>query len=571
MELSLEKPRLQGRKFSKHVRLWLAVVGLIMAGIAGLLFSSIALLLKSEGWVSHSYQILDTLDLTEAYFSDAQSAERGYAATCKPALLSPFNRDLPQIFANVASLRHLTTDNPAQQERALALSEAISAELERMSRVITTTTAGRQLEAEAMLARPDEASADRSIGNLIDAMQADERTLLSVRMRNVTLFAWTMLVSSAVGVLLIGGILILVLRLVRRETARREGTETSLQESHARLSDSLEELRKYNASARAISLLGELLQTCQSLEEAVSIAARHLQEMFPGTAIAIALFNQARDGMDVVRSLGDGALFAPHFRAADCWALRRGRSHGAGSRGFEPNCSHVEGPGQYTFCVPLAAQGDTLGVLTLCGDVAPGEFERQTVQTVAEQLSLALANLKLQETLRHQSFRDPLTGLFNRRYMDDAMQREITRAGRHEVPLAMRGATPCWAPLDACSRAMPAATILSAVMAGRNSPSSCPAPTCARRQRGSRKSALRRRRCKPSPTASPSDPSPCRPALRSIRATAQPAAWCWRRRTRPFMRPSMAGATAWCAPRRPPCRRPRKSAAPERRSALRSR
>ena len=46
----------------------------------------------------------------------------------------------------------------------------------------------------------------------------------------------------------------------------------------------------------------------------------------------------------------------------------------------------------------------------------------------AEQLSLALANLRLKETLRTQSIRDPLTGLFNRRYLEVSLERELQRS-----------------------------------------------------------------------------------------------------------------------------------------------
>ena len=90
-------------------------------------------------------------------------------------------------------------------------------------------------------------------------------------------------------------------------------------------------------------------------------------------------------------------------------------------------------------CLPLAAQGDTIGVLSVGTSRAEGfaDDERQTIQAVTEQLSLALANLRLQETLRMQSLRDQLTGLFNRRYLDEALTREIARARRHGQPLTV--------------------------------------------------------------------------------------------------------------------------------------
>jgi diguanylate cyclase (GGDEF)-like protein len=56
---------------------------------------------------------------------------------------------------------------------------------------------------------------------------------------------------------------------------------------------------------------------------------------------------------------------------------------------------------------------------------------------VSEHLSLALANLKLRETLRTQSIRDPLTGLFNRRYMEESLERELRRAERRGHPVGV--------------------------------------------------------------------------------------------------------------------------------------
>jgi len=56
---------------------------------------------------------------------------------------------------------------------------------------------------------------------------------------------------------------------------------------------------------------------------------------------------------------------------------------------------------------------------------------------VGERISLALANLRLREVLRGQSLRDPLTGLFNRRYMEESLERELRRAVRNNQSLAL--------------------------------------------------------------------------------------------------------------------------------------
>jgi diguanylate cyclase (GGDEF)-like protein len=104
--------------------------------------------------------------------------------------------------------------------------------------------------------------------------------------------------------------------------------------------------------------------------------------------------------------------------------------------GFEPRCAHVEGSCCF-LCIPMIAQGDTLGVLTMARPIRFADAECQTMQTISEQLSLALANLKLQESLRHQSLRDALTGQYNRRYMDEALPREVARAQRQNTPLAI--------------------------------------------------------------------------------------------------------------------------------------
>jgi diguanylate cyclase (GGDEF)-like protein len=66
-----------------------------------------------------------------------------------------------------------------------------------------------------------------------------------------------------------------------------------------------------------------------------------------------------------------------------------------------------------------------------------GEAERRLVSVLAEQVALALGNLKLRESLRNQSICDPLTGLFNRRYMEESLEREFSRASRNKSSVSI--------------------------------------------------------------------------------------------------------------------------------------
>ena len=88
---------------------------------------------------------------------------------------------------------------------------------------------------------------------------------------------------------------------------------------------------------------------------------------------------------------------------------------------------------------PDRPRGNPGGVSPLAGprrSATPGlaAVKDQLAMTVAEDMALALANLRLRETLRSQAIRDPLTGLFNRRYLEETLERELGRVKRVGAP-----------------------------------------------------------------------------------------------------------------------------------------
>ncbi len=88
-------------------------------------------------------------------------------------------------------------------------------------------------------------------------------------------------------------------------------------------------------------------------------------------------------------------------------------------------------------------KGEALGIYHLrfekmeSREIGPRRGLREIAQAVAEHIALALGNLQLRETLHQQSTRDPLTGLFNRRHMEDSLERELRRAERAGRPLGV--------------------------------------------------------------------------------------------------------------------------------------
>src|SRR5258708_5820319 len=155
---------------------------------------------------------------------------------------------------------------------------------------------------------------------------------------------------------------------------------------------------------------------------------------------ALRIINPSRHLGDSVPLWNSCSTKEALFNPDDCWGLRRGNPYGGPASPMA--CSHVRASAAMNFlCVTLLAEGETLGVLYVEDEISLGaaspqavQFEQTTLKrrtiAVAERVALALANLKLRELLRNQSIRDALTGLYNRRYLEESLNRELHRANR---------------------------------------------------------------------------------------------------------------------------------------------
>jgi diguanylate cyclase (GGDEF)-like protein/PAS domain S-box-containing protein len=182
--------------------------------------------------------------------------------------------------------------------------------------------------------------------------------------------------------------------------------------------------------------LGELLQMTRSLDEANQVVGEMLPAFFPQVAGKVCLTQADSSVVTVATSWGGLVCGDDVFSIDHCWALRKGQPHfaelGAGLR-----CKHCDSSAKTSWCLPMMANGEMLGILHLESESVLDEATRRRALLVSEHLAMALSNLRLAETLRHQSTRDPLTGLFNRRYTEETLERELKRAERSHEPVSV--------------------------------------------------------------------------------------------------------------------------------------
>ena len=231
---------------------------------------------------------------------------------------------------------------------------------------------------------------------------------------------------------------------VARDISEAKRAREDLAAAHRALSGHAEELERRNRHLVLVNGMSELLGSIDSEAEAYEIAGDYGAELFPGNAGSIFLSNPSGSLLEAVVSWGEAIPGETVFAPVDCWAVRRGRICGRPGVHNAPRCRHIHPSVDAYLCVPLTAQGRSIGVLHLIASPAddgpsPG-FDQSAAALAAtfmESLALALANFRLREMLQVQSIRDPLTGLFNRRYMEESLERELKRAARNHRPLGL--------------------------------------------------------------------------------------------------------------------------------------
>ncbi len=227
-----------------------------------------------------------------------------------------------------------------------------------------------------------------------------------------------------------------------RDISDRKRAEKTLEHTNRELVARIQDLEHQSCQIMLLSQLGELLQSCHTVEEVYAVIGSYAPQLFPDEAGFLGIMSESGSLVEAVVTWHPPLASKTDFRLDECWALRQARLHAVGETRAGPFCQHLDRPFPLGYlCVPIMAESETLGLLYVqSGRHAPARAVRPTdlsdsstqrmAQAMAQHIALAIANLKLRAVLRAQAIRDPLTGLFNRRYLTELLELELRRAQR---------------------------------------------------------------------------------------------------------------------------------------------
>lgn len=220
----------------------------------------------------------------------------------------------------------------------------------------------------------------------------------------------------------------------------RKRSETELKKTSDELALYVKRLEERDREATGLREMSETLQVCNHLNEALDVVKNFGERLFPDSNGTVFLSDQTQHMVESVCFWGSELSGEPIFTYDECWALRRNQIHVVESISKDLLCGHMPRmfDGSYVG-FPMVVSGEMIGLLHIeWPEKHQIDLEtREFIQNVGELISLSISNIRLRETLRNQSIRDPLTGVFNRRFMEETLEREIPRATRKNANIGI--------------------------------------------------------------------------------------------------------------------------------------
>jgi diguanylate cyclase (GGDEF)-like protein len=362
---------------------------------------------------------------------DAETVVRGFVITTDPDYLQPYYSGIDRI----ERLLPTAAGNPAligaRSSNGGKLIDLIAERKRIMEQVIEAARTGGLDAARTAVTPGNGKRVMDDIRETLDSLNArldQESTAISDRAQSSAVLLSSLLVIALVMAIILSAAQFL---LFRREIGRRGSVESDLQDKHKQIA--------------LISQLADSLHSSNSRDESYGVIKAFAGDILSGTSGCLYVYNNSRDQLALAAQWGLDCInpgILDHFTPDECWALRRGKMSVTSASSGHIQCPHVQSSQPFSYlCMPITGRGMTSGLLYLQSSNPDAEraFDRVMIQarSFADQLSLALVNIELRERLQNMAIKDPLTELYNRRFLDEALSRELLIAERKKTKICI--------------------------------------------------------------------------------------------------------------------------------------
>ncbi|KTD12757.1 sensor domain-containing diguanylate cyclase [Legionella hackeliae] len=225
-----------------------------------------------------------------------------------------------------------------------------------------------------------------------------------------------------------------------KDVSDRVESEEKMRQLNEKTLETLNELKLLEHDENLLNKLNRSLQICISAEEAYPRILLVAQDLFPGLSGGLMVFNKSINQVETVLQWGELQILSKLFSPMDCFVIREADIIAVNDPQKSIPCHHYIKPPQGGYIgLPLIVQNDLIGVIHLFAGAGKKLTQHQQDMAIAfgNIVKLALANINLRTSLNELSLHDPLTNLYNRRYLNDLLSRELIRLAREKTTLCV--------------------------------------------------------------------------------------------------------------------------------------